>query len=189
MMLRNISSSILACVWREHGRGRSASTAVPRHTDVADVCGPSPRATRYTDVLRPIGTSAVRFHEMRQHEGSARARRTATPRSRRSALWFITAAVLLGVGLSTFVAHPEGQVRLPRLGSPTGREPRLIWTPERQGIWSQMRSDFEASPQAPRTLGGQYFKLIKDNAECKCRYADTGLWATLMFQMTGDRKY
>jgi hypothetical protein len=52
-----------------------------------------------------------------------------------------------------------------------------------------MRSDYEASPNAPRTLGGQYFKLIKDNAECKCRYADTGLWATLMFQMTGDRKY
>jgi len=126
---------------------------------------------------------------MRQHEGSDCARRTASPRRRMSVLWFATAAVLLGVGLSTFVAHPEGQVRLPRLGSPTGREPRLIWTQERQGIWSQMRSDFEASPQAPRTLGGQYYKLIKDNAECKCRYGDTGLWATLMFQMTGDRKY
>lgn len=126
---------------------------------------------------------------MRQHERSARARRTTVRRLRMPVLWFMTAAVLLGFGLSTFVAHPEGQVRLPRLGSPTGREPRLIWTPERQGIWSQMRSDFEASPLAPRTLGGQYFKLIKDNAECKCRYADTGLWATLMFQFTGDRKY
>lgn len=131
----------------------------------------------------------MRSQEVKQREASSCADRTATLRLRVPALWLMTAAVLLGFGLSTFVAHPEGQVRVPRLGSPTGREPRLIWTPERQGIWSQMRSDFEASPLAPQTLGGQYFKLIKDNAECKCRYADTGLWATLMFQMTGDRKY
>ena len=76
-----------------------------------------------------------------------------------------------------------------RLGTPTGREPRLIWTPERQAVWSQMRADFDASPSSPRTLGGRYYKLIKTNAECACRYADTGLWATLMFQITGDRRY
>ena len=81
------------------------------------------------------------------------------------------------------------QSRVVRLGTPTGREPRLVWTPERQATWSQMRADFESSPGAPRTLGGQYYKLIKDNAECACRYADTGLWATLMFQITGDRRY
>ena len=75
------------------------------------------------------------------------------------------------------------------LGTPTGREPRLIWTPQRQATWARMRADFESSPSTPRTLGGKYYKLIKDNAECKCRYADTGLWATLMFQFTGDRKY
>lgn len=101
----------------------------------------------------------------------------------------MTATAILGFGLTTFVARPEGQVRLPRLGSPTGREPRLLWTPERQGIWSQMRSDYDANPASPPTLGGQYFKLIKTNAECKCRYGDTGLWAALMFQITGDRRY
>ncbi len=104
------------------------------------------------------------------------------------------AALLLALGSTTLVVYPEarqsqGVVRLAQLGSPTGREPRLIWTPERQAVWSQMRSDYEASPASPRTLGGQYYKLIKTNAECKCRYADTGLWATLMFQITGDRQY
>ena len=52
-----------------------------------------------------------------------------------------------------------------------------------------MRADFEANPSTPRTLGGQYDKLMKANAECACKYADTGLWATLMFQITGDRRY
>jgi hypothetical protein len=106
--------------------------------------------------------------------------------------WFVTALVSV-IGYSTIGARPELRAtqsgRFTRLGTPTGREPRLIWTPERQAVWSQMRADFDANPSTPRTLGGQYYKLIKDNAECACRYADTGLWATLMFQITGDRRY
>jgi hypothetical protein len=102
-------------------------------------------------------------------------------------------ATITAVVSATLVGHPEARqssvVRLAAAGSPTGREPRLIWTPERQGVWGQMRADYDANPGAPPTLGGRYYKLIKDNAECKCRYADTGLWAALMFQMTGDRKY
>jgi hypothetical protein len=109
----------------------------------------------------------------------------------------ILARVCIGatvVVVATIAVGPEARqtserVNLSRMGSPTGREPRLIWTPERQGVWSQMRADYDANPAAPPTLGGRYYKLIKDNAECKCRYADTGLWAALMFQMTGDRKY
>jgi hypothetical protein len=104
------------------------------------------------------------------------------------------AVAVLAIVVGTTAVQPQGRhssigVRLARMGSPTGREPRLIWTAERQGVWSQMRADYDANPLAPPTLGGQYYKLIKTNAECKCRYADTGLWATLMFQMTGDRKY
>ena len=73
--------------------------------------------------------------------------------------------------------------------SPTGREPRLLWTPERQAVWNRMRADYERDRTSPDTLGGQWYKLVKDNAECGCRYADNGLWATFMYQWTGDRKY
>ncbi len=107
--------------------------------------------------------------------------------------WLVIAlAALASCAIATVDSGTGGastQPRVQRLGTPTGREPRLIWTPERQAVWSQMRADFDANPGAPRTLGGQYYKLIKDNAECACRYADTGLWATLMFQITGDRRY
>src|SRR5688572_8049339 len=73
--------------------------------------------------------------------------------------------------------------------SPTGREPRLLWTPERQAVWNRMRGDYEKDRNNPGTLAGKWFKLVKDNAECGCRYNDTGLWATLMYQWTGDRRY
>ena len=49
-----------------------------------------------------------------------------------------------------------------------------------------MKSDYQRGAD---TLGGRWFKLVKDNAECGCRYGDTGLWATLMYQWTGERRY
>jgi hypothetical protein len=104
----------------------------------------------------------------------------------------IALAALVSCAIATVDNGARGlsaQSRFVRLGTPTGREPRLVWTPERQAIWSQMRADFDANPGSPRTLGGQYYKLIKENAECACKYGDTGLWATLMFQITGDRRY
>lgn len=129
--------------------------------------------------------------ELERHDGVPCVRRAGPLRSRRLSL--TTASLLIVIGLSAIDVQPEGAQapggRLARMPSPTGREPRLLWTGERQAVWSQMRSDYEANPQSPPTLGGQYFKLIKANAECKCRYADTGVWATLMFQMTGDRQY
>lgn len=70
--------------------------------------------------------------------------------------------------------------------SPTGYTPKLLWTPERQAIWNRMKSDYEKGSD---TLGGRWYKLVKDNAECGCRYNDTGLWATFMYQWTGDRRY
>ena len=105
----------------------------------------------------------------------------------RSRRWLGRGLILLTMGVAAVAVRPMTAQR--GLGTPTGREPRLIWTPQRQATWARMRADFESSPSTPRTLGGKYYKLIKDNAECKCRYADTGLWATLMFQFTGDRKY
>ena len=95
-----------------------------------------------------------------------------------------TSAVVRPFGESAFVQRVPNS-----LGTPTGREPRLIWTPQRQATLARMRADYEANPTAPPTSGGRYYAAIKQNAECKCRYADTGLWATLMFQATGDQKY
>jgi hypothetical protein len=79
------------------------------------------------------------------------------------------------------------------LGSPTGYEPHFIWTRERQGVWNQMKLDFEANPAAPATLGGQWYKVIKGNADlsgtANARYYDVGSWATLMYQITGEVSY
>jgi hypothetical protein len=92
-------------------------------------------------------------------------------------------AVNRSVTLTVTPGAPSGGV------SPTGRTPRLLWTSERQGVWARMKADYNAAPDDPRTLGGKWYKLIKDNAECACRYSDNGVWGTLMFQMTGERKY
>ena len=70
--------------------------------------------------------------------------------------------------------------------SPTGRTPKLLWTSDRQTIWNRMKSEYQKGDD---TLGATWYKLVKDNAECGCRYNDTGLWATLMYQWTGERKY
>jgi hypothetical protein len=52
-----------------------------------------------------------------------------------------------------------------------------------------MRAHSRPARSVAHTTDGPYYRLIKTNAECKCRYGVTGLWATLMFQITGDRQY
>lgn len=73
--------------------------------------------------------------------------------------------------------------------SPTGRSPRLLWTPAQQAVWNRMKAEYDASPANPLTLGGRLYKLAKDNAEAGNRYSDNGIWGTLMYQFTGDPKY
>lgn len=64
-------------------------------------------------------------------------------------------------------------------GSPTGREPRLIWTAARQGTWSRMVQD-----NHPRY---QHIKSKCDRARAGTpAYGDRGLWCALVYQMTGD---
>jgi hypothetical protein len=75
------------------------------------------------------------------------------------------------------------------INSPTGRNPRLLWTPDRQAVWAHMKADYDANPLLPATLGGRWYKLMKTNAECACKYSDNGIWPTLMYQATGDPKY
>ena len=63
--------------------------------------------------------------------------------------------------------------------SPTGRNPRLFWTPQLQAIYYRMSTE---AGQGVDSLGARWFSLIKSNAEGN-RYGDTGIWATLMYQM------
>jgi hypothetical protein len=81
------------------------------------------------------------------------------------------------------------QTQLEAQESPTGRSPKLLWTPERQAVWLRMKADYESNPENPTNLGGQLYRVLKRNAECACRYGDNGTWATLMYQITGEAKY
>ena len=66
--------------------------------------------------------------------------------------------------------------------SPTGRTPKLLWTPERQAVWNQMRAD-----------NHPIWAQLKSNADrtgsSNPHYGDEGQWATIAFQVTGDPVY
>ncbi len=66
--------------------------------------------------------------------------------------------------------------------SPTGRNPKLLWTPEQQAVWDRMRKD-----------NHRWYRLLKETADRTgtkdARYGDYGQWATIMYQVTGDRAY
>lgn len=70
----------------------------------------------------------------------------------------------------------------PDTESPTGRRPKLVWTPALQATYNRMWSEREAGAD---TLGAQWADLIVDNASGNT-YGDSGLWATIAYQMTGD---
>ena len=67
----------------------------------------------------------------------------------------------------------------PATASPTGREPRLIWTAARQATWNRMVQE-----QHPR------FQRIKWHCDRTKNgnpvYGDRGLWCAIYYQMTGD---
>src|SRR5436190_3765409 len=92
----------------------------------------------------------------------------------------VSVAIFIGSTIPIFTSSAAADP------SPTGRTPKLLWTAERQTVWNRMKSDYQKDAD---TLGAKWYKLVKDNAECGCRYADNGLWATLMYQWTGDRRY
>ena len=66
--------------------------------------------------------------------------------------------------------------------SPTGRTPKLFWTPQRQAVWNQMR--LQNHP---------WWQQVKSNADLSAtsgaRYGDLGEWATMVYQVTGDPVY
>ncbi|MHC4714804.1 MAG: hypothetical protein ACYTAN_16290 [Planctomycetota bacterium] len=68
------------------------------------------------------------------------------------------------------------------IDSPTGRRPKLHWTPERQAVWNRMVA--EEHP---------WWQRLKSWADATNtpaqRYADLGQYATLAYQWTGETKY
>ncbi len=68
------------------------------------------------------------------------------------------------------------------LPSPTGRSPRLIWTPQQQSTYVQMW-----------TSNNPWWQLIKRNADATGTpaqaYGDVGQWAMIAYQTTGDPTY
>ncbi|MGH7593276.1 MAG: hypothetical protein ACRELE_05430, partial [Gemmatimonadales bacterium] len=66
--------------------------------------------------------------------------------------------------------------------SPTGRKPRLIWTPARQATWARMQRE-----------GHPLFRLLTNNCLAAVggspRYGDRGLWCAILYQITGNLTY
>lgn len=74
--------------------------------------------------------------------------------------------------------------------SPTGRNPKILWTPERQAVWNRMVADYNANPSNPATEGGRLFKDLKTWSDNKAiRGSYDGQWDVLLYQMTGDKIY
>ncbi len=67
----------------------------------------------------------------------------------------------------------------PATASPTGRQPRLLWTATRQATWNRMVAE-----RHPRWLEIQA-KCDRARAGSPA-YGDRGLWCTLVYQMSGD---
>lgn len=76
--------------------------------------------------------------------------------------------------------HQEhlGQVPPIECESPTGREPKLLWTPARQAIYNRMVEE-----------NSVWYTLICSKARNSNIYGDTGLWAAIAYQMTGDKEF
>jgi hypothetical protein len=68
-------------------------------------------------------------------------------------------------------------------------EATILISPEQRAVWAQMKADYDINPLSPPTFGGQMYKRLKQNTECECRYADTGLMGAALYQITNDPTY
>ncbi len=67
----------------------------------------------------------------------------------------------------------------PASASPTGREPRLIWTSARQATWNRMVQENHPRWQE---IQGKCNRARAGSPD----YGDRGLWCALVYQMSGD---
>ncbi|MHC4712700.1 MAG: putative Ig domain-containing protein, partial [Planctomycetota bacterium] len=66
--------------------------------------------------------------------------------------------------------------------SPTGREPKILWTPARQAVWNQMVAENHPWWQTLQTWADA-------TGGAGERYSDNGQCATMAYQWTGDVNY
>jgi hypothetical protein len=95
--------------------------------------------------------------------------------------WCIAVMVLasLSIASGTALADP----------SPTGRTPKLGWTPERQGVWNRMKADYDANPGSPATLGGQWYQALMMSAANGGNPLMGSQVYVLLYQITGNAAY
>lgn len=89
-------------------------------------------------------------------------------------------ALCIGLFLCARIHAVEPQPA--RANSPTGRNPKLVWTPERQAVWNRMRRE-------NHPLWGLVKSAADRTGTGRDVYGDYGQWATLAYQVTGDRDY
>ena len=108
---------------------------------------------------------------MNSTQASFRMRLTVLDLSRRFAAVILALTASVGIATPAF-ADP----------SPTGRTPKLLWTPERQAVWNRARAENSAWWQS--------IKLYADRSgTAGARYADSGEWPAMVYQVTGDAAY
>lgn len=71
--------------------------------------------------------------------------------------------------------------------SPTGREPTLMWTAARQGVWNQMWSEYQATPAGPSNAI-KTVALLKSLVDANST-TQMGNFPTMLYQMTGNTAY
>ncbi|HTE20274.1 MAG TPA: hypothetical protein VK689_18060, partial [Armatimonadota bacterium] len=114
--------------------------------------------------------------------GSGRGRATPlAPPPRRGFVVLVLLTLLTLAGLLPVRGPAAAMDQLPAV-SPTGRTPKLLWTPQRQAVWNRMRAE-----------NHPLWQLIKTNADKSntptARYGDIGDWPALAYQITGDSVY
>lgn len=72
--------------------------------------------------------------------------------------------------------------------SPTGRNPRILWTPEYQLTLDQMKADYDANPSAPTTWGGKLYKHYKAISD-GTHYFDNGQYGAWLYQAGAGDTY
>lgn len=72
------------------------------------------------------------------------------------------------------------------VSSPTGRQPRLFWTPQRQATWNRMVTDTD-----PHSEGYRWWHRIQAVADGRAEVTGNqcGEMQALAYQMTGDANY
>lgn len=95
-------------------------------------------------------------------------------------------------GKSEYSKPTRGTTLAPgRVASPTGRNPRFLWTPEKQAVWATMKTDYDARR---KTIGAlAYANALTNYAEYrqgkKNSAGPLGEFAVWLYQVTGDSRY